>query len=641
MADPKLVVALEARLEKFEKQMKEAGVIADRGVKDIEDKFSKANPKVNFLEGIFQGLGQFAGQAIEKLVSQAIKSITTELAKLGDSADLIELTTDRLQELRFAFLSLSDLNSGEFLKGIESIGTKINEAATEENKLSQLFAANNIAIKDRAGNLINVNDALVRAATLVQNAKDKFDEIKIVDMLGLSRDWIRALRQGPEALEEMARKARESGLIIDKELIVKAREFRDTLNRIVTIIEAKLQVSLTALAGAMEELVTKGTALAAVWGAMDQSARFIAALASSAKMEAQGIEALTEAQIKLMLETGLRTESENEALRTQLEILEKIKAAREGTPLRIVVKKPAPANPTVIPVTGKGGGGGDTKDSFDRQTDSINKHIAAMEADARAAGLGAAKQAEFRAEAALTQAVLRDGGDISDYADRIKKLAAAAGLAADNLEKARDKAPLADFARDAQNLDKQLTQLSISGLRSIEDGFADIIMGTKSVADAFKDMAQSIIRDLIKIMIQKSITGPLAEMLGGLGGLGNLGGGGAPAAQHAGGTAYSRGGATLVGESGPELVRLPRGSQVTPNHIAKNMGGGGGASMSVNIINTAPGVEVEQRPGSDAFNPQFVIKQIEASMAGNIAGNRGPLRQAIRASVGNRNLAGA
>ena len=37
MADePKLVVALEARLDKFERQLREAGLIAERQMKEIE-----------------------------------------------------------------------------------------------------------------------------------------------------------------------------------------------------------------------------------------------------------------------------------------------------------------------------------------------------------------------------------------------------------------------------------------------------------------------------------------------------------------------------------------------------------------------------------------------------------------------------
>lgn len=42
---------------------------------------------------------------------------------------------------------------------------------------------------------------------------------------------------------------------------------------------------------------------------------------------------------------------------------------------------------------------------------------------------------------------------------------------------------------------------------------------------------------------------------------------------YAEGTNYAKGGLSLVGERGPELVNLPRGSQVIPNHVMRGMGG--------------------------------------------------------------------
>jgi len=43
----------------------------------------------------------------------------------------------------------------------------------------------------------------------------------------------------------------------------------------------------------------------------------------------------------------------------------------------------------------------------------------------------------------------------------------------------------------------------------------------------------------------------------------------------ANGTINAPGGMALVGERGPEIVNLPRGSQVIPAHRSKNMAGGG------------------------------------------------------------------
>ncbi|KSZ59660.1 hypothetical protein Z045_05675 [Rhodococcus pyridinivorans KG-16] len=53
--------------------------------------------------------------------------------------------------------------------------------------------------------------------------------------------------------------------------------------------------------------------------------------------------------------------------------------------------------------------------------------------------------------------------------------------------------------------------------------------------------------------------------------------------KNASGTAYWQGGATLVGENGPEIVRLPQGAQVTPAYRTRNELNQGGGGVTVNI----------------------------------------------------------
>ena len=60
----------------------------------------------------------------------------------------------------------------------------------------------------------------------------------------------------------------------------------------------------------------------------------------------------------------------------------------------------------------------------------------------------------------------------------------------------------------------------------------------------------------------------------------------------AGGTDYAPGGMALVGEQGPELVNLPRGSQVIPNDVARNMAGSGiSAPVVFNVDNRGASVD--------------------------------------------------
>ena len=67
-----------------------------------------------------------------------------------------------------------------------------------------------------------------------------------------------------------------------------------------------------------------------------------------------------------------------------------------------------------------------------------------------------------------------------------------------------------------------LEAVQVDGLGHIEEGLFDILSGTESVTEAFHQMAQSIINDLLRIAIQQSIIRPLAESLFGGGGGGGF-----------------------------------------------------------------------------------------------------------------------
>jgi hypothetical protein len=77
---------------------------------------------------------------------------------------------------------------------------------------------------------------------------------------------------------------------------------------------------------------------------------------------------------------------------------------------------------------------------FDRLSASIERHMAATEADALTQGKSAGEvvrlRTEFRLMEAAQQDIIKNGGSLDDYAERIKKLADRAGDAAQNLTRA-------------------------------------------------------------------------------------------------------------------------------------------------------------------------------------------------------------
>lgn len=75
------------------------------------------------------------------------------------------------------------------------------------------------------------------------------------------------------------------------------------------------------------------------------------------------------------------------------------------------------------------------------------------------------------------------------------------------------KAGIEDYRKSIKTLETEAQAAATRGMKSLEDALVDFATGAKSAKEAFKDMARSIIADLMRIQIRKSITAPLSEAL--------------------------------------------------------------------------------------------------------------------------------
>ncbi len=150
------------------------------------------------------------------------------------------------------------------------------------------------------------------------------------------------------------------------------------------------------------------------------------------------------------------------------------------------------------------------------------------------------------------------------------------------------------YAQDAANVGAQVEGAMSSAIKGMEDALVSFVTTGKL---NFKSLANSIIADIARILIQQNITGPLAQMV--QGGMGGGGGGGGSSGfggmvgsflsglfGRAGGGPVEAGGMYRVNELGPELLTvggnqyLMMGSQagsITPNGGSGASGGASGA----------------------------------------------------------------
>lgn len=210
----------------------------------------------------------------------------------------------------------------------------------------------------------------------------------------------------------------------------------------------------------------------------------------------------------------------------------------------------------------------------------------------------------YRQEKARLQAVLAD--ERAGYAaqeEARQRLGQLDGRKAQDQEAVRRSTAgpmesyLNSLPQTAAEVNEAFEAVRVNGIQSMIDGLADAAVGARSLADVFKNVAKSIVADLIRIQLQKAVVGALGNIFGAAGG-GIWGGGGAmPSTVRVGGgfdnyakiPGFARGGSgiiqgrqgfdtNLLSLNGMPLAKVSHGERLT---VSPDGGGGGGATRVV------------------------------------------------------------
>lgn len=158
----------------------------------------------------------------------------------------------------------------------------------------------------------------------------------------------------------------------------------------------------------------------------------------------------------------------------------------------------------------------------------------------------------------------------------------------------------------AQRIGEQVTSTLASGF---SDFFRGLIRGTTSASDAIGNL----LGRLGDLFINQAFQGLFGGLSGGIGNFfsslfGGVGGGplrlGFNLPGYANGTNFAPGGLAMVGERGPELVNLPRGSQVIPNHELRS-------GTQQNNVHITTGVSVDRQGSISSYVESVVQNGIE------------------------------
>ena len=208
--------------------------------------------------------------------------------------------------------------------------------------------------------------------------------------------------------------------------------------------------------------------------------------------------------------------------------------------------------------------------------------------------LGLKAEDEKYKQAVLTKELEQESLARAFYKIQLEKEAEEARKKA--LKAERDRLKAAKAAHEAaKKAAADIIALNKSIGSSMENAMMSMVDGTKSVKDAFKDMAREIIKELYRIYVVKKITGMIT---------GAIEGKFAPdvgaTKPMANGGPVSAGGRYIVGERGPEVFTPAMSGTITPNS-----GGGGSGTTIVQNINVSTGVQQTVRAEIRQMMPQI------------------------------------
>lgn len=208
-------------------------------------------------------------------------------------------------------------------------------------------------------------------------------------------------------------------------------------------------------------------------------------------------------------------------------------------------------------------------------------------------------------------------------------------ISAEQFEEAAT-AALGNAAEKGKDSFDQLRQAIDGWGKSSAEALVDFAMTGKS---SFKDMVNSILADLARMMVYRNITGPLANTISGMdwGSIGSavagmFGGFRASGGPVTGGTSY------IVGERGPELFTPHTSGAIVPN------GALGGAKVSI-VVNNNAGSDTRASASAttDATGNTQIMVMVEKieGMMGRRIGQGGGLAPMLEGRYGLNPAAGA
>lgn len=206
---------------------------------DLNRKLKLAQRSVQDFASEAQGVAQSVGApfaAVAGAVGFSLQSAVTGFAQAGDSLDKMSarlgISAVKLQEWSFA-ATHAGAAPEDLEDALKDLSEKIAEVAGgDTGDAAQLFSALGISVKDASGKIRPASDIFEEVADAIQRNEDPALRTKMAMVLmgDSGRKLIPMLSGGAQGLDDMAKQARDLGLVMNEDAVAAAAKMTDHMD---------------------------------------------------------------------------------------------------------------------------------------------------------------------------------------------------------------------------------------------------------------------------------------------------------------------------------------------------------------------------------------------------------------------------
>lgn len=219
---------------------------AKKSFKKTSDSATGLTSTLTKLTGVLGGLAIAAGAVG---MARFIKENLEAADSIGKVADKVGVTTDQLQELRFAAeqngvaIRTTDM-------ALQRFGRRHGEVANMTGELLNMYKKYNIQLTDSEGRMRSNMELLEDWAEVVKNAGTEQEALlinfKLFDSEGAAMKNL--LRHGADGMNRLRQEAHDLGIVLDEDLIRGAEKANDELGKLSRVIEAQFMGAIAEMA---------------------------------------------------------------------------------------------------------------------------------------------------------------------------------------------------------------------------------------------------------------------------------------------------------------------------------------------------------------------------------------------------------